>query len=532
MKRYLPMLPESAAAPFSGDEWLFEIKWDGVRAIAYVNDTLSIRSRNDRELAGEFPELGGLATLAPGTVLDGEIVAMSGGKPDIQALLPRVQAARMLPPGDGGAPVTYIVFDILEKDGKDLTALPLSERRKILEGSVREGPHLALSVPVPGRGEEYFRAAVARGLEGVMAKRRDSPYEPGVRSGSWLKVRAQRTCDCVIAGYTSGGAGAARYSEPSCSACTELGGMEPLPRKKEAPDSPPGQCPARCTPGSSSLSAKSGPGSGSGISRTSWGSSPGYHTPVPQLEEGGPAGEVVWLEPVLVCEVAFQAVTRDGKLRIARFIRLRPDKRADECTLDQFQETEVRSGPKPYTMEPPANSGVGSAGGILPKRKLIHGDWQMEPVQERAMRRYHERRNFSRTGEPEGTTTMSKEGRTFVIQEHHSHKLHYDLRLERDGVLKSWAVPKGVPRPREQSTSRWQSRTTRWNTQGSKERSRPGSTGRARSLSGTAAPTIPGPGRMTRSKSPSTGNGCRATTCSSGSSGPGRTSGWSSRPGS
>ncbi len=98
------MLPESAAGPFSGDEWLFEVKWDGVRAIAYVNDTLSLMSRNGRELAGQFPELGGLTTLAPGTVLDGEIVAMSGGKPEIQALLPRVQAAPGAPSTGRGSP--------------------------------------------------------------------------------------------------------------------------------------------------------------------------------------------------------------------------------------------------------------------------------------------------------------------------------------------------------------------------------------------------------------------------------------------
>ena len=439
------MLPESAAGPFSGDEWLFEVKWDGVRAIAYVNDTLSLMSRNGRELAGQFPELGGLTTLAPGTVLDGEIVAMSGGKPEIQALLPRVQAVRGLPPRDGEVPVTYIVFDILEKDGKDLTALPLSERMKVLEGSVREGPHVALSVPVIGRGEEYFRAAVARGLEGVMAKRRDSPYESGVRSGSWLKIKAQRTCDCVIAGYTPG-----QGRRGAAFGALLLG----LYRSGGEGGSPAGKRGSRRTsrtvpdpPYARSLVSVGKVGTGfrdqdfadlmAIFSR--------YRTPVPQLEEDGPAGEVVWLEPVLVCEVAFQAVTRDRKLRIARFIRLRPDKQAEECTLDQFRETEVRSGPGKYPPELPSTAGAGSAGGVLPQRKPVQGGRQRGPAQEQAMRSYHELRNFSRTTEPEGATTMSGEGRFFVIQEHHSHKLHYDLRLERDGVLKSWAVPKGVP---------------------------------------------------------------------------------------
>ncbi len=130
------------------------------------------------------------------------------GRPDIQALLPRLQA------GTGRFrtcqvknPVTYIIFDILEKDKKPLLDLPFSERRKILENSVREGPHVILSVPVEARGEDYYKAAIAKGLEGVMAKRKDSPYEPGLRSGAWLKIKAEKTCDCVIAGYTPGQGG-------------------------------------------------------------------------------------------------------------------------------------------------------------------------------------------------------------------------------------------------------------------------------------------------------------------------------------
>ena len=88
-----------------------------------------------------------------------------------------------------------------------LLDLPFSERRKILEKSVKEGPHVILSVPVEARGEDYYKAAIARGLEGVMAKRGDSPYEPGQRSGAWLKIKPEKTCDCVITGYTPGQGG-------------------------------------------------------------------------------------------------------------------------------------------------------------------------------------------------------------------------------------------------------------------------------------------------------------------------------------
>jgi ATP-dependent DNA ligase len=158
------MLSRSADRPFNDDAWYFEIKWDGVRAIAFVNENLSVRSRNDRELASQFPELAELLNLAPHTVLDGEIVVMKGGKPDIQALLPRLQAGTGRSPStDIKNPVTYIVFDILEKENKSLINLPFSERRKILEKSVSEGPHVILSVPVEARGEDYFAAIV--GLE-------------------------------------------------------------------------------------------------------------------------------------------------------------------------------------------------------------------------------------------------------------------------------------------------------------------------------------------------------------------------------
>ena len=155
--RYTPMLAQSAPAPFNSDDWFFEIKWDGVRAIAYVSDTLSLKSRNDWELGGQFPELGELVTLAPGTVLDGEIVAMSSGRPDMQALLSRLQkGSGRVPARNVSVPVTYIVFDILEKDKKSLINLPFLERREILKRSVTEGPHVILSVPVEGKGEDYL----------------------------------------------------------------------------------------------------------------------------------------------------------------------------------------------------------------------------------------------------------------------------------------------------------------------------------------------------------------------------------------
>jgi DNA ligase D-like protein (predicted 3'-phosphoesterase) len=141
-------------------------------------------------------------------------------------------------------------------------------------------------------------------------------------------------------------------------------------------------------------------------------------TTVPQLR--GIDGTVTWLEPVLVCEVGYMEVTRDHKLRIPRFLRLRNDKPAVTCTSDQIAGSTM------------GQKGIRTTAGIKPAIEA-------RPT----LRTYHEKRDFSVTKEPVGAPDMS--GNTFVIQEHHSHKLHFDLRLERYGVLKSWAVPKGIP---------------------------------------------------------------------------------------
>ena len=162
MKQYKPMLASSAEAPFSSENWIFEVKWDGIRAISYLEGELSIRSRNQKELTVNFPELSELKDLTRDTVLDGEIIVMKDGKADFQTLIKRSQNSdpRDIDYMARKFPATYIVFDILEKEGKELLDIPLIERKRILKNSVREGKFVVLSLFVEETGVPYYRAAL------------------------------------------------------------------------------------------------------------------------------------------------------------------------------------------------------------------------------------------------------------------------------------------------------------------------------------------------------------------------------------
>ena len=205
-----PMLAR-IGSPFDSPDHLFEIKWDGVRAVTYVEDGRHrMHGRRRRDLADRYPELAGLASLPPGTVLDGELVVLrADGRPDFPAILGRENgnaarahdAARL-------SPVVYVVFDLLYADGESLLALPLRERRERLARVVAAAalPRVVASDGVVGDGLALFAAARGRGLEGIVGKRLASPYLPGERTDAWQKWKVQRQVHCLILGYEPDGA--------------------------------------------------------------------------------------------------------------------------------------------------------------------------------------------------------------------------------------------------------------------------------------------------------------------------------------
>jgi bifunctional non-homologous end joining protein LigD len=309
-----PMLAAPGSPPVGRlAEWAVEMKWDGVRALAFISGgVMRLVSRTGKDITRTYPEISGpaevLGTAGPGQLLlDGEIVAFTDGRPDFEALQPRmhVSSADAAVRLAATIPVTYLAFDVLQLDGVALLARPYSSRRETLKTIMGNGPGFLIPPNFPGPDLDAVReASVATGLEGVVAKRLDSVYEPGARSGSWLKVKNLLQQEVVVAGWKPGqgnrsgligsllvgvhsSSGALLYaghvgtgfSDPVLRMLTRL--LEPLRR----PGSP-------------------------------------FDGPVP-AEYAGPA---VWVEPRLVIEVTFNRWTRAGRMRAPAYRGLRDDK--------------------------------------------------------------------------------------------------------------------------------------------------------------------------------------------------------------
>jgi bifunctional non-homologous end joining protein LigD len=217
-----PMLAVTGAVPRDMANWALELKWDGVRALAYIErGKVRLMSRTERDITVTYPELArlGSATLpkqltsttpAPHKqlLLDGEIVVFGeGGWPEFEALQPRmhVSSASQAAMLAGQNPVTYLIFDVLQLDGRPLMDLAYSERRALLDGLELNGPFWQTPPWFPGEDfSAVQQVSRAQGMEGVVAKRLDSRYVPGVRTDHWRKIKNTHTQEAVVAGYKPG----------------------------------------------------------------------------------------------------------------------------------------------------------------------------------------------------------------------------------------------------------------------------------------------------------------------------------------
>jgi bifunctional non-homologous end joining protein LigD len=209
-ERLEPMKATLAKLPSDDENWGYEIKWDGVRALAYCQPgRVTLISRNLRDITPQYPETGGIARAigAREALLDGELVAFDAeGRPSFQRLQRRMHVGsesevrrRM-----GDTPVTYVAFDLLHLDGRSLLALPYTERRSELEALELDGESWQTPDFHRGDGAGLLAASKERGLEGIIAKRLASTYQPGRRSRDWLKVKNVRSQEVVIGGWLPG----------------------------------------------------------------------------------------------------------------------------------------------------------------------------------------------------------------------------------------------------------------------------------------------------------------------------------------
>ncbi len=312
--RIAPMLATPGPVP-EGDGWAYEFKWDGVRAVtAVTGGRLRVQSRNDKPLTDTYPELAALVGLVDvPVVLDGEVVALDEhGRPDFGLLQNRMH--RHPPPADllHTTPVLYYVFDVLHLDGADLTRRPYTERRHLLDelgldGSAVRVPPRFVDVP----GATIAATAAQHGLEGVVAKRVGSRYEPGRRSSSWIKTPLRRTIEVVVGGWSAGqgrrdgSIGALLLGVP-----TAEGGLRFIGNVGT------GFTDAMLTDLLARLV---------GLERTS---SP-FEPDVPREF----ARQARWVRPQLVGEVEYRSLSRDGRLRHPSWRGLRPDRSPSDLTL-------------------------------------------------------------------------------------------------------------------------------------------------------------------------------------------------------
>jgi bifunctional non-homologous end joining protein LigD len=315
-----PMLAKLGKLPRDEERWGFEVKWDGVRALGYASGgRLRLESRNLRDITPRYPELRALGEELGSrqALLDGEVVAFDEqGRPSFERLQPRMHLAsesavrrRMK-----DTPVVYVIFDLLHLEGRSLLALPFEERRAALADLKLKGPNWQVPDYKRGEGKAMVEATRAQGLEGVVAKRLDSPYEPGRRSPCWIKVKNVRRQEVVVGGWLPGEGGRSG----------RLGAL--LVGYHDGPGGPlryAGRVGTGFKESDLELLGKL-------LAQRARDSSP--------FEGRQPPKDSRFVEPDLVAEVEFTEWTRTRTLRHPSYKGLRDDKPAEEVVIEEEEE--------------------------------------------------------------------------------------------------------------------------------------------------------------------------------------------------
>lgn len=312
-----PMLATLVDAPFDQEGWLYEVKWDGYRSLAFVNKgKVELKSRNDKSFNDKFyPLTKALSAWKINAVLDGEIVVL--GKNGVSSF-GGLQGWRSEADGD----LVYYVFDLLWYEGKDLTTLPLTERKAILSKVLPKDPMVQVSDFFEGSGIKFYETAQRTGLEGIIAKKAGSLYQAGERSKDWLKIKAYKRQEMVIGGFTK--------NEDSVKVFSALL-VGTYDGKKLEYAGKVGT--GFSTQAQKDLMAKFAPLI---TSKVPFSYVPDVNKPS-RFRPDPPRAEVTWLKPKLVCEVSYAEMTSDGIMRHPSFEGLRIDKKPADVVMEAAQ---------------------------------------------------------------------------------------------------------------------------------------------------------------------------------------------------
>lgn len=330
-----PMLATLVNEPFDDPGWTYEVKWDGYRAIAYINNgKVELSSRNNKSFTEKYYSLTeALSKLNFNVVLDGEILVIKeNGKADFGAL----QNWR----SEADGHIVYYAFDILWYEGKNLMDLPLSERQVILEKVLpKDDDRIRQSQVFTSNGLEFYEAAKKMGLEGIMAKKADSTYIPDNRSKNWLKIKVNQRQEVVIGGYTRN-EGSNKlfsslllgvYKDGKLEYVGKVGTGFTQKMQKEMMEM---FSPLR-------------------IDKSPFGYEPDINKPS-RFRPNPPKAVATWLRPELVCEVSFAEVTSDGVFRHPSFEGMRTDKKAKDVVMETAVDTtQITTEPKSKLVSAP-----------------------------------------------------------------------------------------------------------------------------------------------------------------------------------